>query len=231
MYKPSLLVFALLTMAFSVQADAAPKKRKSMISCEAAYLSAQKSSSLKEIKNAMRACNDAAAVACGKKSDGTGDGRFIAAACMLDFMYQANQAANKGSATSQCESAYKSGMDSPSRGDVMDAIDTCRDETTLVCQKASGENSSGSESGRLLTASCSLSAAHAGYQAATEKPKKAVDADSCGGKPMPRICKESCLVNYACRNGNWERSPVEICRMCGGAEAGGDTGDASHSAH
>lgn len=195
------------------------KKKSSVMSCRTAFTTGSKSPSTGEVSDAADICEAATQKACAKNSDGTGDGRYITAACFLDAAYKANISVNENKATKKCEKARNEAMDSPSTGDVSDAIDVCKEETQSICAKLAD----GTGDGRLIAANCMLTAAHGGFIGVTvkEKPRpKAADANLCGGKAAPRICKGNCYVNYECRNNSWEKSPIESCALCGDAANG-----------
>ncbi len=79
-----------------------------------------------------------------------------------------------------CDEAFKSGSQSPSTGDVMDAIDTCKKDKEAACVEYVTANSDGPNTGdgRYVSAACELLSAYGANRGANngKAVKKCEDA-------------------------------------------------------
>ncbi len=155
----------LFCFLFSFQVQAQKKqltqKEKNVQSCESAFKSAKNSPSTGEVVSAIDICKEAQVKECQLYTgdSNTGDSRYIAGVCGLDSAVAANKSANKNVVVESCAKARKKAMQSPSTGDLRDAIDLCEKETEKICEK----KNDGTGDGKLVAANCSLDAAHGSF--------------------------------------------------------------------
>lgn len=167
------LCLLFLFSVFQVQAENKPLTQKNkpkvqkiqlVTPCYQAYKNGKNSASTGEVISAIETCNEAQIKECQKYTGdtSTGDGRYIAGICGLTSAVAANKAANNSVVVESCSKAQKKAMKSPSTGDLLDAIDICKNETQKICAKLSD----GTGDGRLVAANCALDAAYGSYKSA-----------------------------------------------------------------
>jgi hypothetical protein len=177
--------------------------------CEKAYLKAQDSMTPEAVTSASKTCTQIAEAICAireeRESGGTtptGDGQFVAAHCELEAAYGANKATNQGSATADCEQAFK--VRSMSLDQIRDAADTCHKATDVSCQKYADSDQSPNKSTAShdsLVASCNLDAIHGAVMElngpnAICREVEACERDCPENSAHPGMCPATCQENF-----------------------------------